>query len=84
MELEKFQTAKVTQGNYYWCYSIGHVYDTLLDFHCNYVCIFYRFRDIVIYFSKTINRSRGPEYVHLEVIYHGCASTRQYSSPNEI
>jgi len=53
--VQRFQTTKVTfkltQGNWQSCHSIGHI----LLYHCNYVSILYRFRDIIAYFQKCEN-----------------------------
>jgi len=54
MTLERFDTAVViltiTQGNLYWCHSIGHMKSIV--FFCKYVSIFYCFRDIITYLPK--------------------------------
>jgi len=76
-ETERLQTAKVTQGHRYRCHSIGHV-RFILVFHCSYVTILYRFRDIT-YFPKfrrhvTLNTPSSA------VICHACVRTHHDQS----
>jgi len=33
-------------------HSIGHIYNFVLVYHCNYGCILHRFRDTITYFPK--------------------------------
>jgi len=81
LELERFQTAKVTfkvtQGH--WCHSTGYVYDFLLG-KLSIVTMsrLYRFRDIVSYFPKKLKRSYYPEHVSFGEFYHVCVSTSSY------
>jgi len=45
-------TFKLTQGHIGSHATWQAIYDFLFVFHCNYVCMLHRFRDIIAYFPK--------------------------------
>ena len=59
----RWMTFKVIQGHCRCCHLIG-LYDFLLVFHCKYICVLHRFRDINTYLPKS-KISRDLDHVHL-------------------
>ena len=50
-----WMTFKVNQGHGRCCHLRGHIYYFLLVFHCKYISILHRFRDINSYLPKNYN-----------------------------
>jgi len=77
-------TFRVRQGYWHQCFSAVQcdTYDFLLAFHCNFISIWYHFKDIIAYFPK-FKRVTWP-WTHLGVIYRAYASTHHNQSPCQI